>query len=204
MINTIADARRNYEQQLGRRKLYIEQKEKFQKELSASSRMYDLTVKARTVVQIVAKKTQEKIELYISNLVTMALAWVFPEPYEFQLRFVERRNSTEADFIFKKNGHEIDDILSSGGGGVADVADFALRPSLWSLKKTRPIFIDDEPDKYLHSVEYQSRASQMMKMLCEKLGVQIIIVSDQPNIISAADKVIHVNCKNGVSYIEGS
>jgi hypothetical protein len=202
MVNTIQDSRKAYEQRLGSRATLIKQKQEKSAELVNLTKTYDDVIKARAIVQIVAKATQSSIEVHISNLVTLALTSVFPEPYEFKLEFVERRNSTEADCIWLKNGNRINDILSFGGGGVADVGNSALIPSLWSLKKTRPIFINDEPDKFLHSPAYQERFSQMLKMLCDKLGVQIIIVSDQPGIISAADKVIRIGCKNGTSFIK--
>jgi hypothetical protein len=202
MITSIQDARKIYEQRIGSRDTYAKQKAEKEQELVLANQKYENVIKARAVVQAVAKETQQSIEIHISNLVTMALASVFPEPYEFKLEFVERRNSTEADRVFLKNDNRIDDILNFGGGGVADVANFALIISLWALKKTRPIFINDEPDKFLHNIAYQERASAMMKMLCEKLSIQMIIVSDQQNIIAAADKVIRIGCKDGISFVE--
>jgi ABC-type cobalamin/Fe3+-siderophores transport system ATPase subunit len=132
----------------------------------------------------------------------MALASVFPEPYIFQLRFVQKRNKTEAELIFSKNGNETDDILNTGGGGVADIASIALRISLWSIKKTRPTLILDESLKFLHSPEYQEKASQMLKEVSSKLGLQIIMVSDQKNILEYADKVIKIVNYNGISKVE--
>jgi DNA repair exonuclease SbcCD ATPase subunit len=202
MITDISQARKIYEQKLGRRSLFIEQREKAIRDWNTANSTLEKTIKARTIVQTVARATQEKIEFHISNLVTMALAAVFPEPYEFKLSFVERRNASEADLIFSKNGNEISDILAYGGGGIADVANFALIISLWALKKTRPTFITDEPLKFLHSPIYQEKASIMMKMLCDKLGIQLVIVSDQQNIIAAADKIIRIGCKDGVSFVE--
>ncbi len=201
MVNNISEARNIYQQRVGRRDLLNENLLKATDLLEKARKDQERVTKARAVVQIVAKATQEKIEFYISNLVTMALASVFPDPYEVSLRFVERRNVTEADLVFLKNGNEINNILDFGGGGAADVADFALRISLWSLKKTRPVFIFDEPDKFLHSAAYQERASDMMHSLCERMGIQIIMVSDQPNIIAAADKVIRLDTKNGSSFV---
>lgn len=201
-INTIQEARKIYEQRLGRQSLLEEQKNELAQQLTKTKAELERTRQAHAVVQQVAGTTQKKIEFHISNLVTMALASVFPEPYEFQLRFVERRNSMETDLIFLKGENEINDILSFGGGGVADVSNFALILSLWALKKTRPTFILDEPDKFLHNQEYQSKASAMMKMLCQELGIQIIIVSDQDGIKDAADNVITIEMKNGVSLIK--
>lgn len=193
--------RKEFEQNIGRRRLLVENCTNAKSSLEKNLLDYENCLKARTVVQTVAKLTQEKIELNISSLVTMALATVFPDPYTFSLRFVERRNTTEADLIFSKNGNETDDLLNTGGGGVADIASFALRIALWSLHKTRATFILDEPDKFLHNPEYQEKASAMMHELCEKMGIQIILVSDQERIIAAADKVIRIANKNGISEV---
>jgi ABC-type cobalamin/Fe3+-siderophores transport system ATPase subunit len=191
-------------EQQGRRKVFVEEKKKLENKNTVLSNKMDSLLKARSVVQIVAEQTQKKLEYHISNLVSMALASVFPEPYIFQLRFVQKRNKTEAELIFSKNGNETDDILNSGGGGVADIASIALRISLWSIKKTRPTLILDESLKFLHSPEYQEKASQMLKEVSEKLGLQIIIVSDQQNILEYADKVIKIVNYNGISKVENN
>jgi ABC-type cobalamin/Fe3+-siderophores transport system ATPase subunit len=191
-------------EQQGRRKVFVEEKKKLENKNTVLSKKMDSLLKARSVVQIVAEQTQKKLEYHISNLVSMALASVFPEPYIFQLRFVQKRNKTEAELIFSKNGNETDDILNSGGGGVADIASIALRISLWSIKKTRPTLILDESLKFLHSPEYQEKASQMLKEVSEKLGLQIIIVSDQQNILEYADKVIKIVNYNGISKVENN
>jgi ABC-type cobalamin/Fe3+-siderophores transport system ATPase subunit len=189
-------------EQQGRRKVFVEEKKKLENKNTVLSKKMDSLLKARSVVQIVAEQTQKKLEYHISNLVSMALASVFPEPYIFQLRFVQKRNKTEAELIFSKNGNETDDILNTGGGGVADIASIALRISLWSIKKTRPTLILDESLKFLHSPEYQEKASQMLKEVSSKLGLQIIMVSDQKNILEYADKVIKIVNYNGISKVE--
>ena len=203
-LEKLNDIKMYLSEQQGRRKLFIEEKEKLGKEKLELSEKLDNLLKARSVVQIVAEQTQKKLEYHISNLVSMALASVFPEPYVFNLRFVQKRNKTEAELVFTKNGNETDDILNSGGGGVADIASIALRISLWSIKKTRPTLILDESLKFLHSPEYQEKASQMLKEVSQKLGLQIIMVSDQKNLLEYADKVISVVNKNGTSMIENN
>ena len=117
--------------------------------------------KARAIIQVVAKETQETVEERISNLVSLALSSVFPDPYEFKLRFVLRRNKTEADLIFIKRGNEGNPI-DVGGGGVLDVTSFALRVAVWSIKPTNNVFIQDEPFHFL-SRNLQAKCSQMIK-----------------------------------------
>ena len=108
---TVQEARKIYEQRLGRQSLLEEQRDGLAQQLTKTKAELDKTLQAHAVVQQVAGATQKKIEFYVSNLCTMALASVFPEPYEFQLRFVDRRNSSEADLIFLKGENEINDIM---------------------------------------------------------------------------------------------
>jgi len=185
----------------GRRELLKEQLSSLASKIKVDTEHMANSIKARSIVQIVATVTQRKLEFHISNLVSMALAAVFPDPYGFKLKYTIRRNKTEADLLFIKDGNETDDILNSGGGGVADIASLALRIAAWSLKKNRPLFLLDEPTKFLHNPIYQEKASIMLKELSEKIGVQIIMISDQEEIVSAADKEIHINNIEGVAVI---
>lgn len=156
---------------------------------------------AKILVQTVAKQTQKIIEKNISELVTSTLSSVFPEPYTFKLRFEERKNKTEADLIFLKGENETDDILFTGGGGVADVASFILGIAVFSINPTRPIIIRDESFKFLHSPEFQEKTSAMIKKISDEFGIQIIIISDQKNLYKYADKVIHVEILEGESFV---
>jgi DNA repair exonuclease SbcCD ATPase subunit len=129
----------------------------------------------------------------------MALSSVFPDPYTFNLRFVQRRNKTEADLVFMKGENETDDLLNTSGGGTADVASFALRVAVWSIKQTRPIMLIDEAFRFL-SLDLQEKASEMIKEIVNRLSIQVIMVSHLPGMVKAADCVINIENMKGVSY----
>lgn len=194
--------RRQFDQISLKRNMILERIENEKESLSESITEYENCLKARSIVQIVAKDTQNKVSVHIGNLVSLALSSVFPDPYTFSIRFTERRNTTEADLIFSKGENEIDDPLSMLGGGICDTSSFSLRVALWSLNKTRPVFILDEPDKYLHSEIYQEKFSEMVKQISEKLGLQFIIVTDQQGIKAYADRIINVKKEKNISVIE--
>jgi len=194
--------RKHIERKKGEQSLLLSQKKEAEKKKTSLEEYYENTLNARIVVQLVAEGTQKHLEYQISSLVSAALASVFPDPYTFELRFVQRRNKTEADMIFIKNGNETDDILNSGGGGVADIsANISLPFALWSIKKTRPFFLIDEPTKYLHNPLYQEKASAMIKEVSKQLRIQILMVSDQDSIIKSADRVFVCENKKGVAYV---
>lgn len=145
---------------------------------------------ARQLVIDVAKKTQLNIGARISGLVSLALAAVFDKPYEFKVDFVERRGVTEADLLFMRDDYALDPMTASGGGAI-DIASFALRLAVWTLGKSRPLFILDEPFRNL-SLDLQGKAGLMLQELARKLGIQVVMVSHNPEIISGADKVFRL------------
>lgn len=187
--------------EIAKRDLLKEQLHIAKKKKASNLLTLENTQKARAVVQAVAEETQKKIEFHISNLVTMAIKAVYYEnPYEFKLRFTLRRNKTEADLVFIKGENETDDILNAGGGGPADIAAFALRIAAWSLKKTRNVFLLDEPFRCI-SQNKQEKCSEMLKEISGKLGIQIILISHLDNLILAADNIILIECINGTSVV---
>lgn len=164
---------------------------------------------AQAIIQLVAQATQEELKYHVSELVTLALAAVFEDPYELEVDFQQRRNQTEADIWFVRDGERVDPLTASGGGAV-DVAAFALRISCWSLRKprTRPILILDEPFQHIKGEADNIKAIQMVKGVSQQLGLQVLMVSDEriplAEIEAGADRVFKIGIKKKVSYIQGS
>ena len=160
------------------------------KQLEKAEQDYQNALKAREIINIVAKDTQQQLEMRITNIVSMALAAVFPDPYQFKLVFNERRNQTEADLLLVRDGEELSPV-EGAGGGVLDVVSFALRIAVLLMSNYRRIIILDEPFRHL-SADLQPKASEMMKMLSDKLGIQFIMVSHEEGIIDCADNIITI------------
>ncbi len=158
---------------------------------------------AQLIIQNVAQLTQKQLEYHVAELVTLAMAAVFDDPYELSIEFTQRRGRTETDLKFIRDGQSIDPLTASGGGAV-DVAAFALRVSLWSLalSKTRPTLVLDEPLKWLKGGELPIKGALMIKEISEKLGLQIIMVSHIPDQIEGADQITTVKIQNGKSEVD--
>ena len=156
---------------------------------------------AREVIKQVGLQTQQTLSFHISDVASLALKAVFEEPYDLVADFVQRRNKTECDLWFERDGERMDPMYASGGGAV-DVASFALRVASWSMQspRTRPIIILDEPMKFL-SRDLQPQASEMIKELSDRMNIQFIIVTHEPNLTESADKVFTTKMKKGVTEV---
>lgn len=133
--------------------------------------------KALVIAQEVAKQTQQELEFRISDIVTASLASIFDDPYEFKVKFDIKRNKTEANLIFLLDGHEVDPLTASGGG-VVEIAAFALRIACYLISHPRPmpVLILDEPFKCV-SEEYRPKLAELVQTLSHKLGIQVILVT---------------------------
>ena len=168
-----------YQRLAGEKALIRKQiKEAKEKKKQLVKRSKDLE-KALVITQKVAQMTQEELEYRISNIVTTALESVFPDPYEFKVIFEIKRGKTEARLVFVRDG-EVIDPLTASGGGVVDVAAFALRLSAYLITSPRPqpVIILDEPFRFV-SEEYQEKVADLLEELSQKLEIQFIIVTHE-------------------------
>jgi DNA repair exonuclease SbcCD ATPase subunit len=143
------------------------------------------------------------LQVHISDVTSLALESVFEDPYELVAEFVQRRNKTECDLYFVRDGKRLDPMDSSGYGAV-DVASLALRIAAWSMRvpKTRNVIILDEPFKFLDGrTDRIARASQMLKELSDRLGIQFIIVTHNSTLADYADKTFTVRLRNKISTV---
>ena len=196
---TLQAIEQKFMQLKSKRDVLVEQLEKSNTELASLKINIETIQKSRAVVQEVAQKTQQNLEFHISNIVSMALSAVFPKPPGFVVRFEVRRNKTECDLLFVEDENEYSPLTGSGGGPI-DIASFALRVAYWSLNKNRPVLILDEPFRNL-SPDLHEKAGEMLKLVSERLCLQIIMVSHSDDINIHADKTFVVRKKAQLSDI---
>ena len=147
-------------------------------------------LKAREAFHLVAQQIQQRIEQEVSGLVSSALDAVFDEPYLFGMEFIKRRNKIDCDLFLESNGERMHPA-DSVGGGVLNIIAFALRLVFLLMSDSRRVLFLDEPMIHL-SRDLQPKAAELLSSLSHELGIQIIVSSHIPDIVSAADNVIQV------------
>lgn len=204
---TIQLLRQRLERQKGQQAQIQNNLTALKSELTNNRRSLHRHEQAREIIRTVGMQTMEQLQYHISDITSLALEAVFNDPYNLTVEFVQRRNKTECDLYFVRNDEKIDPISASGGGAV-DVASFALRIASWSMMRprTRNTIILDEPFKHLKGAEANLRVLEMLNEVSRKLGVQIIMVSDEriprEDIIANADRVFEATIHRGKTKIE--
>lgn len=188
VVDRMAKIQDHFNQLTGRYNQLVDNLEQAEATQKKMTKREQYALEAKDLVLVVAQMTQANIGKHISDLVSLALASVWDHPYKFVIDFVQKRGNTEAElyFVAKENKFE---PLAAGAGGNADVASVALRFALWSLSRSQPVFILDEPFRNLHGVAVNEKASSMLNELSHELGLQIIMAASEESVIHAADKV---------------
>lgn len=200
-MSTIQQLRNRLEQSKGAKTQLETSLLNLQTQLREHTRSLKQHEQAKEIIREVGMATQKQLQISISDITSLALEAVFPNPYSLEVEFIQRRNKTECDLYFVRDENKVDPLTASGVGAV-DVASFALRIASWSMSTphSRNTIILDEPFRFL-SENYQEQASIMLKELSKKLGLQFIIVTHEQVLTSYADKTFQVSIKKGRSKV---
>lgn len=161
---------------------------------------------AREILREAGLKTQESLSFHIAEITSLAQEVVFDKPYTLGVSFVNRRNKTECDLYFQRDGEQLDPMEDSGGGPL-DVAAFSLRVACWCMEDpiSNNVLVLDEPFKHLKGESANLRVLDMVQQISQKLNLQIIMVSDErisrDDIEEKADRLFLVELKDGISQI---
>jgi hypothetical protein len=140
-------------------------------------------LEAQILLQSLAKLVQEKVHERVASVVSRCLEAVFEEPYTFRIDFEQKRGRTEARLVFERDGMCVDPLTASGGG-VIDVAAFALRLSCLLLIRPplRRVLIMDEPFRFV-SPDLRGRVRSLLQTLSTEMGIQFIIITHMEELV---------------------
>ena len=208
MYNTIKDLRKTVEYKRGQRDQLQLSIEANKADRLKDYRQFIRHERSLVIVKEVGLATQKQLEYHLADQVSLAMEAVFDDPYDLKVNFQEKRGQSEAELLFTRRDMEMPPIGSAGGGAI-NIASFALRVAYWSMRQDKAVMsvlLLDEPFQQLKGERANKLALMMVQEISMKLGVQVIMVSDEriprEDIIDNADKVIHVSQrKTGVSVV---
>ena len=159
-------------------------------------------LEAREVLISVGSATQKQIMSYITSLCTLMLQTIYGERYTLVIDFNKKHNKSEASLKVYKGELELSLKDEETGGGVIDIVALAMRFAMWSLSspRTAPVFLMDEPLKNV-SKDKLPFVKEVLQELCEKINLQIIMVSHEEELIEIADKAYRVTMNNDISEV---
>lgn len=151
-----------------------------------------------------ADSQRDKVRRQVEATVNAAVQAVFGPQMSFRLEVELKRGTVgvvpEIGYLAAHPPRWVS--MQSVGGGVVDVVSFALRVAvLCGLnRKRRPTLICDEPFKHV-SAGYLPAVADMVSALVKQTGLQLLIVTHEPEIVRVADTAYRITMVDGSSIV---
>lgn len=169
--------------------------------LGALRRHIDVIREANWLLGEAIRRVQTSFKEVVEKLVTSAIRSIYERDITFSLEFDEKGRGLECRPITTENGEEFD-LDGDIGGGLLDMISFTSKIVFWKIQgKNRPIFIFDEPFRFLGHGSVILLVGQLLKKLSQTLGIQFIIVSHEEELAEIADRSFKVIHTNGIAKV---
>lgn len=152
-----------------------------------------------------ADERQAQVYRQLETTVSDGLQSVFEEDIRLEVENKMVGSRAETVFTLVSNTEEGElrtGIMDSRGGGVAAVVGFLIQAVLVLLTPNmRPLLALDETFRNV-STDLQGRLGEWVSDLCSKTGLQVILVTHQPEIAEHADVHYAFSQRGGKTKIE--
>lgn len=135
--------------------------------------------------------------------ITAMLRSIYGRPFEFILDFKPKKNGFMIIPKIMEGSFTYHNPIRQLGGGVMDVVSFALQVLMWKIdmrNDTMPIFIMDEPFKFLGRGELAQRGAKAIHEMTRM--AQFIIVTHMDEFFAEADASWEVTHNGIYSTVE--
>lgn len=201
-LEALLHARRmRLERGLGELEANIARAKEAKKRMEDADAMQLACAEAAKLMASFADARQEQTLRAVEKIASAGLTTVFGEDVQLKLVQKVRARRPEIDVVIKTGELETS-VLDARGGGLAQVAGLLLKiTTLLLTRGARKLIVADEPLAML-SAEYAPRIADFLSELCDKTGLQLIMVTHDEVLSEAADTVIRMKSVGGQTVAE--
>jgi len=153
------------------------------------------------------EERQLKAQHIIEELVTRGLQTIFDDSLSFHIVQTTKGRTANVDFVIRTQVGDMlteTPVLEARGGGLSATVGFLLRIVVMLLKSRNAqeenILILDETFAHV-SEEYLPALGEFLREIVDKTGVQIMMVTHQPEFAEYADRVYRFTKKDGKTQV---
>jgi DNA repair exonuclease SbcCD ATPase subunit len=197
-VDRIEQLNKKISEAAGRLSLYKRQRDDLKKTIQELNQNIRIGQASIRIILTVGEALQTRVSLRLYHIASQMLRTLFPDPYQVKIPFSPSgRGTVEAQILFERKGKDFRPVLPSGqllaGGGPVETAAFGLRLALWAQLKPRPrpVFLLDEPFRFVQK-DLQSALSSILSEISKQMGLQLILITHEPEIQQGADKIVEV------------
>ena len=154
----------------------------------------------------VANSRRGSMKTKIEAVVSEALRLIYGEDYGVELVYDVKNNRSTLDIKLEREtkAGKVSRSMGGFGGGVADTISVPLRLLvILGSQQTDRVAVLDEPYKHI-DLERVELAASFLKDICEKLQMQVILLSHHEVMRESADRIYELSESFGRSVLKES
>lgn len=200
--------RREIDEKVGEAKAVVTRAKAVQAEIGRLQAEISLLEKSGIVLNSIGESRQIKAQTVIEELVTRGLQQIFDDSLSFHIVQTTKAKAVTVEFLVRTtlaDGGVVDTpVMDARGGGLAATIGFLLRVVILLLKNGKDrdnILVLDETFAHV-SDEYLDGLGEFLREIVDRTGIQIVMVTHQPQFTDYADKVYRFTTVNGRTQVE--
>lgn len=198
--------RRDLDTRMGEAKAYLQRAKALQAGIDDKIGLRDDLERVTILLNTIGEDRQMQAQETIEELVTRGLQTIFDSSLSFHIIQTIKGRSVSADFIVRTTLGDTfieTPVLDARGGGLAATIGFLLRVVVLLLSsgtKQDNVLILDETFAHV-SDEYLPPLGEFLRELVDKTGIQIIMVTHQPEFMEYSDKSYRFSIHEGKTEV---
>jgi len=194
MQSRISKLRKLLTERKVKRKLLDKEQYRIEKSLGTLRRTVASTNKAIIVIEYIIEQNHDEIVDMFENTVSSGLQELFNEEYAFRLDMDRSGMNTTCEFqVITNECKRFRNIRMTQGKSVQEVIAALMRIVICSLdKQIMNVVWLDEPFSGLQ-VYRKEKAALFLNKICKELGMQLVIVTQTPEMGDYADLSINIS-----------
>ena len=176
-------------------------------EVSDLSALVEELDRVTVLLNSLGEERQLAAQSSIEELVTRGLRMIFDDTLSFHIVQAVKGKTAVVEFVVRTTlGSDVIEtpVMDARGGGLAAVIGFLLRFVVMLMgrdPRDSTIMVLDEIFAHV-SAEYLEPTGQFLREVVDRTGVQIIMVTHQPEFAQYADRVYNFSTTNGKTVVK--
>lgn len=201
--------RRDLDEKAGEARSVLLRGQEVKKEIASLTEEVTVLERVTALLNSIGEEKQLAAQNRIEELVTRGLQTIFDETLSFHIIQTVKGRTASVEFLIRKTLNDTvleTPVLEAQGGGLSATVGFLLRVVVMLLgsgTKEENILVLDETFAHV-SAEYIGPLGEFLREIVDKTGVQIVMVTHQPEFADYADKVYRFSQTDGKTNVSES
>lgn len=176
-------------------------------EVSSLGELVEELDRVTILLNSLGEERQLKAQSNIEELVSRGLRMIFDDTLSFHIVQSIKGKTAAVDFVVRTTlGTQVIEtsVMDARGGGLAAVIGYLLRLVVMLMgrdPRDSSIMVLDETFAHV-SAEYLEPLGQFLREVVDRTGVQIILVTHQPEFAQYADRVYNFSTHHGKTVVK--